>query len=90
MKEENGGERGAQPLNMVGKSTSPLQTPPIFGCTVLRYMAHRMSQVAITALEDEYEQKGPLDCTHISHTAARKHIPLCAICRFSKSMSYVA
>ena len=25
MKEENGGERGVQPLNMVDKSTSPLQ-----------------------------------------------------------------
>ena len=26
MKEENGGERGVQPLNMVDRSTSPLQT----------------------------------------------------------------
>ncbi len=32
MKEENGGERGVQPLNMVDKSTSPLQTHfrPVF------------------------------------------------------------
>jgi hypothetical protein len=32
MKEENGGERGVQPLNMVDTSTCPLQTPfrPVF------------------------------------------------------------
>ncbi len=29
------------------------------------------------------------DCTLISHAAARKHIPLCATCRFPKPMSSV-
>jgi hypothetical protein len=51
MKEENGGERGVQPLNMVDPSTCPLQTPfgPVF---VSRQSGQAMSwQLGLSVLK---------------------------------------